>query len=296
MLMYKLQKNIDKQIEFNKGKNLFHINSDSTMKFTNNTVHAIENLNKINKDHEDLLIDYATDKALIELCRINQYFAFNKQSKNDLRNIYVSLFSNIKSQNVSTETISKLHYCNLKLWLLKTNSFVKNTYSQRGQIIEPVVCSEYRAELQIEILHIDISTIMEPVLDIGCGRQGELANYLKNKGFETFGFDRFSFNNSNLKEADWLEYKYGIKKWGTIISNLGFSNHFNHHHLREDGNYIEYARKYMDILQSLKIGGSFYYAPDLPFIEQFLDNDKFQTECYNIAGFKYKTVKITRLK
>jgi hypothetical protein len=70
---------------------------------------------------------------------------------------------------------------------------------------------------------------------------------------------------------------------GTITSNLGFSNHFNHHHLRKDGHFIEYAKTFMDILNSLKIGGSFYYAPDLPFIEKYLDRVKYRIKTHNIG-------------
>lgn len=74
----------------------------------------------------------------------------------------------------------------------------------------------------------------------------------------------------------WNGYRRNLnemKKWGTIVSNLGFSNHFNHHNLREDGNFIKYAKTYMNILYSLKPGECFHYAPDLPFIEKYLDEN-----------------------
>lgn len=162
--------------------------------------------------------------------------------------------------------------------------------------VEPVACSEYSPDLQIKILKIDSSRLRDPILDIGCGKQGNLVNYLLEKGFETYGVDIFSFTDNNLFKSDWLEYSYGLKKWGAIISNLGFSNHFKHHHLRDDGNYIEYGKKYMEILQSLKIGGEFYYAPDLPFIEQFLDYRYFKIDKNEIGKYDLQTTKITRLK
>ena len=137
---------------------------------------------------------------------------------------------------------------------------------------------------------------MLPVLDIGCGKQGKLVNYLSSKGIEAYGIDRFSFTTSNLITADWLEFDYGIKKWGTIISNLGFSNHFKHHHLREDGNYIEYGKTYMNILNSLKVHGNFHYAPDLPFIEKYLDNKHFEMIRSEISEYDYKAIIIKRLK
>lgn len=293
--MEKYIKNIDKQIEFNQGKNIFLADNGTTLKFVNETIKAISEINELSNDSEMILIDYATDKALEEFCRINQYYTFNSQAKNDLRHIYNVLFSSIKENGYSIETISKNHYQNLLLWLRKTNPFAEKLYSNDETNFRPVACSEYQADLQVDILKIDTKAIMEPVLDIGCGKQGNLVNFLCKHGIETFGIDRFSFTDSNLMSSDWLEYNYGIEKWGTIISNLGFSNHFKHHNLREDGNYIEYCKKYMDILKSLKIGGRFHYAPDLPFIEQYLDCRQFKIEKYDIGDYDFKATIITRL-
>jgi len=77
---------------------------------------------------------------------------------------------------------------------------------------------------------------------------------------------------------------------------MGFSNHFKHHHLREDGNYIEYGSTFMNILNSLKVGGCFHYAPDLPFIEKYLDNSQFDLTKYEIQGYDFMTTIIKRLK
>jgi hypothetical protein len=38
----------------------------------------------------------------------------------------------------------------------------------------------------------------------------------------------------------------------------------------------------MEILNSLKVQGVFYYAPGLPFIEAHLPKDKFKTETHRI--------------
>ncbi|MFW5701305.1 MAG: hypothetical protein ACOCWM_06405, partial [Cyclobacteriaceae bacterium] len=136
----------------------------------------------------------------------------------------------------------------------------------------------------------------EPVLDIGCGKKGNLVSFLREKGILIQGIDRITASTRNLINADWLEYDFGNEKWGTIYSNLGFSNHFNHHNLREDGNYIKYAQKYMEILKSLKIGGKFHYAPDLPFIELYLDSNKFYIEKHDIERVEFKTTIVTKLR
>lgn len=210
--------------------------------------------------------------------------------------MYVDLIANVKIHKSSIDLIAKKHYDNLIKWLQETNSFAEKIYTSKGEMIESVACSEYSPDLQIEILQIDINKIIEPVLDIGCGRQGNLVLFLRQNSIDAYGFDRFAYDNSALSNSDWFEYKYEKAKWGTIISNLGFSNHFQHHHFRRDGNFIEYAKKYMDILGSLKIGGNFHYAPDLPFVEQYLDKDKYQLTIRSIRNYEYKSTKIKRLK
>ncbi|MPM45924.1 hypothetical protein SDC9_92616 [bioreactor metagenome] len=52
----------------------------------------------------------------------------------------------------------------------------------------------------------------------------------------------------------------------------------------------------MNILQSLKIGGSFHYAPDLPFIEKFLDNKCFTITKYDVDKNDFKATVVKRTK
>jgi hypothetical protein len=52
----------------------------------------------------------------------------------------------------------------------------------------------------------------------------------------------------------------------------------------------------MDILNSLKTGGSFYYAPDLPFVEKYLDKDNYQISTAGIGNYEFKSTRIKRLK
>lgn len=287
--------NIDKQIGFNQGKNIF-LDKLEIFQFANETVKAISNIGRLATDSKEYLIDYATDKAIEEFCRVNQYYSFDLKAKNNLRKIYADLFENFQTKTNTIEDISKNHYENLKSWLKENNPFAEKIYKNGDEKVKPVACSEYTPKLQIEILQIDIKHLLQPVLDIGCGINGHLVNYLKNQGIEAYGIDRFKFSASNLITSDWLEYDYGTDKWGTVVSNLGFSNHFNHHHLREDGNYIEYGKTYMNILNSLKIGGSFHYAPDLPFIEKYLDNNQYDLRKQEITEYDFKTTIIKKLK
>lgn len=288
--------NIDKQIKSNKGRNLFSDTSTNPPAFIDETISAIANLGDISPEYERSLIDYATEKCLQEFCRINQYFAFNNQDKADLMDIYVDLFSSIKQKTEPIDAISKNHYHRLKNWLQRTNPHAEEIYQNKEGIITPIACAEYSAAFQIEMLHIDIQNLIGPILDIGCGKQGNLIHYLRHNGIDAHGIDRFATTSPFVSNEDWLEFDYGNTKWGAIVSNLGFSNHFVHHHLRSNGNFMVYAKKYMHILNSLKIKGKFHYAPSLNFIEQYLDKNTFNVEHHSVKDFNVAATIVTRLK
>ena len=292
--MNKIIENIDRQIKFNQNKNIFFDNP-RIFQFVKETGEVISGINSLNQENEQLLINYATEKSMEEFCRVNQYYSIDTKSKSALREIYYSLFTNIKERNGTTEEIAKTHYENLKKWLKESNPFAEMIYTNADEKINPVACSEYSPELQIDILQLDTKELIQPILDIGCGSKAKLVNYLREAGIEAYGIDRYKFSDSFLLTSDWLENDYGKEKWGTIISNLGFSNHFTHHNLREDGNYEEYGKTYMKILNSLKIGGSFHYAPDLPFIENYLNQDQFILNKQNIQGYAFSASIVKRI-
>lgn len=293
--MERLIKSIDRQIEFNKGKNIFS-ETPGTFRFTDDTLDNVSSIKEVHVGAENFLAAYAADRAMEEFCRINQYFSFKTSSRKELRQLYTDLLVQFRKRAGATEEIAKNHYWNLKDWLTKYNPFAEQLYIHAGINLEPVACSEYSPGLQVDIFHFDIDKLLQPVLDIGCGIHGNLVKALNDKGIETYGMDRFAFSSEFLFTSDWLEFDYGTKKWGTIISNLGFSNHFQHHNLREDGDYVEYAKTYMNILHALKIRGSFHYAPDLPFIEQYLDKNQFKLAVNKIDRYKFTSTTIQRLK
>lgn len=294
--MTNYQDQIEQQFEFNQGKNLFYQGIIHALRFSPDTLNAIEEMDNIDPDSENLLIDYLTNRAIQEFCKINQYFTFDRAARLSLRNLYVDLFANIKYHKTPIDEIAEKHYEKLIQWLQDSNSFAEKIYSTEGEKIEPVACSEYSPALQLEVLHLDLAQMAEPILDIGCGKKGSLVLYLRQKGLDAYGIDRLICDDSIFTHADWFEYPFEKEQWGTIISNLGFSNHFLHHHLRNDGNFITYAKKYMEILSALKIDGSFHYAPDLPFIEQYLDRDKYQLTKYRLGNYEFNSSSIKRLK
>jgi hypothetical protein len=294
-MITKLKDSINLQINSNQGKNLFHKNIFRIMQCSQSIIDALQN-NAFAENDVCSIIDYTAEKILQELCRVNQYFSFNKNDIITLKLLYWNLYQSIQKNNFSTETIFHNHFNNLRSWLNKTNPFSSELYHNDEAILNAVVCSEYSSALQKEILSLHKIPLLEPILDIGCGKNGTLVKSFISNNLDAYGIDRFANASPHCEKADWIDYNYGIKKWGTIISNAGFSNHFIHHHLRRDGNSTQYAKIYMSILQSLKIGGCFCYAPDVPFIESYLDEKTFSITKQEIANTAFQTTMIKRLR
>jgi hypothetical protein len=293
--MEEIIKAIDKQIELNKGMNIFSNHTDGKMPFINETIESILRLKDIDDAEAHKLINYTTEKAIEEFCRINQYYSFDNLAKAELRSLYRNLFLSFKANNPNPEQIAQVHFENLKAWLLKYNGFAERMYADEAEQIDPVACSEYSYELQENILQLNFNDFDGKILDIGCGQRAILVNALKEKDLDVFGFDRLVTNTDHTAKTDWLDFDYGISKWDCIISHLGFANHFRHHNLREDGDYINYGKCFMRILASLKPGGKFHYVPDLPFIEQYLNPKEYSIEKHEVEGFDFEVSVIERL-
>lgn len=223
------------------------------------------------------LLKEVTDKTIKLFMEVNQYLDFNSEDYRKLQNIYRDFFKRVsilgKKEEISEKEIDNLftsHYKNLQTFLLESNGIeIFKKYKKNPNLYE-IKCAEYTPEFQIKLLNINIDTIKQPVLDLGCGSQASLVHFLRENGIKVFGVDRNVDTADYLFKMNWLEYQFNSNTWGTVISHMAFSNHFIHHHIKADGNFELYARKYMEILNSLKIGGSFIYAPSLSFIEELL--------------------------
>jgi hypothetical protein len=285
-------------------------------------------IRNLGRESENHILDYITDKALQEFCRVNQYYSIDKKAQKSLRAIYSTLLQDLKGNAALSDAVSAsdvvsgaapasdegiisgdkrlpdpafmknlslAHFSHLQSWLKETNPFSILLNPADQEMAGRVTCAEYSARLQLNLFGIDLTAIRGPVLDIGCGKKGLLVGYLRQMGVEAYGIDRFITSHPFLQKSDWLDYPYKKNKWGTIISHLGFTNHFEHHNHRKDGNIAGYAQTFMSILHSLKVDGSFYYAPSLPYIEQYLDKEDYQIEVREIEGLPHRTAKVTRL-
>jgi hypothetical protein len=210
----------------------------------------------------------------------NQFVRINSAEEQQLRRLYQGYLADMRAILASDgpadglkerfEALVAAHFEDLKTNL--TRFFDRETGQdvRANVILNRTVCREYSPEFQLDMLGIHLHDLVEPVLDIGCGRAGALVKYLNARGIHSMGIDRVVEDSPDLQQMDWLDLRLNPESWGTIISHMAFSNHFIFHHLYKNGSPEAFARQYMTILNALKHGGSFYYTPGLPFIEQYL--------------------------
>ena len=222
----------------------------------------------------------------------NQYLEFSAGSRKILRKIYTRLFDELEeltsmtheTANKTILKIEKRHYRRLRHFLERTNPFYRIVCETSPERLTAVVCDEYSALFQLKLFNLQNRTIDElsPLLDIGCGEHAFLVKYLRKLGAMAYGFDRMQENRKYLRKSDWFEFNYGVQRWKTIICNLSFSSHFKAALCRKDGTEKKFMQTYLNILDSLQVGGCWLYAPSLPEIEITLPTDKFTIEVFPV--------------
>ncbi len=215
----------------------------------------------------------------------NQYIHLDKEEQNRLLGLYQSYLQGMKTVLQSSPSFPEFerdftrlvrdHFNDLSLNISRFFDREAGWQVQENIILKQVVCSEYSPDFQLSLMGLNLNELREPVLDLGCGKNGPLVKYLRGKGIKALGVDRLVENTPGLKEVDWFDIDFKPHNWGTVLSHMAFSNHFLFQHRYKYGNPNRYARLYMNILHSLMPGGSFVYTPELPFIEKYLPAEQF---------------------
>ncbi|PSL46564.1 hypothetical protein CLV51_103545 [Chitinophaga niastensis] len=302
-VIQKVIQSISSQHHHNKNLNLFYGGKDALLAWTPYTRYLLatypQEILQLDADGQTAgLVHYLTVQAQLAFCAANQYIDVSGAAGVSLKAIYSTLLDDIvttlSSRFHDFDNLERLHGQRLTQWLLQTNPFAREVNGIAHSHVQEVVCAEYSPAIQLAVLRLDIATMKGPVLDIGCGQNANLVRHLRQNGVEAFGIDRFIDDPEYyLQAGDWLEYELAGNYWGTIISNLSFSNHFLHHHQRSNGQHLGYAKKYMEILGALQPGGSYHYAPQLPMIEEYLSADTYDIRHYQVDDHFQNTV-ITR--
>jgi hypothetical protein len=147
------------------------------------------------------------------------------------------------------------------------------------------VAQEYSAELQLQVLHLTLGDVREPILDIGCGKECSLVRLFRSRGLNAIGIDLDVNPGVGGVSVDWFDFPYVPGYFGTIIAHLSFTLHFLKHHLDPSGDAEGFAKQYLRILRALKVGGRMIYAPGLPFIESLLPAQDYRVSRHTIEHF-----------
>lgn len=238
------------------------------------------NKNSLQTLLKDKKYKYTLQVGLVNLiCSIvykqNQFIELSAISLEEINKFYISYLDKL------FDRVTIKHY----QFLFDLFSKVKSDAANLANV--NMICSEYSADFQLKVLSLNVDHLKEPILDIGCGKNMTLVKFLKQMGYDAVGIDRDLINRKNDSQFDWFTFDYKNNYWGTIISQMAFSNHFIFNHLYKYGKPERYAKLYMTILASLKSLGSFYYTPGLPFIERLLSEDKYQITKKQIDRINY---------
>ena len=300
--MRSVKDSIQKQLETNKSKNLLYIDAAQVIEIEPGFLNTLDEMLASAKQNSSLtreipydLVSLSAQLFIEKLYAINQYLRVDPDKVGELEDIYRQSWQKMLETGDIQGTLRAFHYPKLSRW-------VKALYPD--QFLEPlkftpnigtVVCEEYSAQFQIDILGIDPEHIREPVMDIGCGREGRLVRYLRSLGVEAYGFDRsLALQESYLQKKDWFDYPFEADTWGTIISNMAFTNHLHFAYRHDRAQFEQYLLKTREIITSLVDGGRFYYAPGLPFIERLLDPVHYHLDRNRVIGDVFVSV-LTRI-
>lgn len=248
-------------------------------------------------DKFEQLVDLFVKMTIEFTYASNQFIQIDDGEDAELRRIYMDYLHQIRgvlAENRSEAAIAaglkilvKEHFQDLQVNIQRFFDREVTENPNANVILQKVACAEYDPELQLEILGIQLGELVPPVLDLGCGKSGRLVEYLNRQGIQAIGVDRLVDALPSLIQADWLRYRLEPESWGAVVSHMAFSNHFIFHHLYRRGSVEPYARQYMAVLRSLKRGGSFYYAPGLPFIEMYLPQEKYIVTRQRVTGIEH---------
>lgn len=236
------------------------------------------------------LIEMLSKNFMEQFIKGDKNIKFSKHDTFHILKLYEKLIEEIANESLNEMQITKSHFNRVK-------SFIENIGKDECNCNnnENAKVVGYSPSFILDILGVEESDIKGKVLDIGCRRDASVVKYLRGKNISAYGIDIEVDENDFLEKEDWLEKDFGEMEYDIIISNLSFTKHFLKNHLSNEGEYVEYATAFMRILNSLKIGGKFYYVPSLEFIEEILPEDRFEVINEFIDDDNMRTI-IKRLK
>jgi hypothetical protein len=196
------------QLKLNEQKNLLHEQADQFLEIDTMFLAGLEELLNRRGDSSFNLEDLAAEAATAFIDRIyavNQYIQVDSEARRSLALIYSETWKKLTETRDIESTLRTHHYPRIRAFLKKNYPENLAKALKSSPILGHVPCSEYSAELQMRILRLDLSTIKQPLIDIGCGSNANLVRYLRSRKIEAYGVDRIVRHRADfLTEADWF--------------------------------------------------------------------------------------------
>ena len=277
--MNRIEKSIQRQLDTNRSKNPLYTRFDRLIEIDPEFLAALEEL--VERGPKGLTpraleeaVSFASEALLRRVHVVNQFVHVDRTQRARLEEIYRRSWRRIvKTRNIQAALVG-CHYPALSRWLANLYPDEFRAVLRDRPTVGCVVCAEYQPQVQLDLLRLDPDEVLEPVLDIGCGSKAALVHHLRSLGIDAQGIDRHvDRGGSYVKQADWLDYDFRPGAWGTLISNMSFSNHLQYARRYDSRLARTYLAKYREIVESLKPGGTLAYAPSLPFVEKRLSDD-----------------------
>jgi len=290
-----LKKAISEQLALNHQSNLLYCDVKQAFEVDDGFLSMLKNL----KQKRDLdfsetrineLIDFAVQKLIEKVYDINQFIHISNEKQQEATSIYRDTLEAMVATDDIETVLYDFHYPRLSLWLydLYPSHFVD--VLKDIPTLGKVVCEEYSPEFQCKILGLDPKQLMQPVMDIGCGKNGNLVRFLLKSRIRACGIDRIAvMNEPVISRQDWFDLDMNESEWGTIISNIALSNHIIYVSKNDPSLFQKYKKMLKRLVNSLKPGGTFIYAPGTPVIEGEIDRFEFSVINRPISETFYTT-------
>ena len=259
------------QFSINRKKNFLFKELNTIVGMDDGFIRELEKWRRNPPDEETVraAVDFAVRECIRIIHRLNQYIDISEDDRKKLACIYRSTWDRLVANQDPVRMLLRVHHRKISDWLKKHYPDRLVSELLDVKIIHPLPCEEYSPKFQLNLLGIDTNRIKPPVLDIGCGGKGALVHYLRRNAVEARGIDRMIETDSPfLQEVNWFDYEFKRESWGTVISNMALSNNFRFVMVNDKRHVQRYLFLYQSILESLKKGGIFYYAPAIAPIER----------------------------
>ena len=289
-----------RQLRLNRSKNLLHSQAELLLEVEPTFVAAIERLIGSPPEAaggfnaEDLAAE-AADWLIERIQSVNQYIQVDGQSRDILVGIYLDSWKRLAMSRDIEQTLRTRHYPKIRKFLEDLYPGELREALRSAKEVGQVPSSEYSAELQVRLLRIDPSRTRQPILDLGCGRSAHLVRRLRAENLDARGIDRRVGSSADfLTDADWFDFDIGHSRWGTIIAHMSFTNHIVYCQRHDAGSLVRYVRRYAEILDALRPGGSFLYTPGVQIVEDEVDSQRFELSSWAVSG-RITATRITKL-